>query len=265
MKPVALISVDLNDDYLFLIPIVCKSWHLQNFDVEVFINGYHPKCDIVQKYAKPAWCSGVNAELKIYSDKNPNLYTQVVRLYMPRPYEPYAYLIISDADMFIASSFLYRDFDKINVFGHDLTGRSQIPMCYVGMTREKWGRVMQYRSDYQIEIDVDKYGKRHSDNWYEAWGVDQDIITGKLQEYGYSNINFIDRGHDQSNSGLPMGRWDRFNWKKPQTEIHDVHLPRMPMQTENFKLIEQMCNEIYPDTDWSWLNTYRNEYINARK
>ncbi len=275
MRPVAILSCDLNRDYYSLIPIVAKSWDLQGFAVVVFLDKkdapqevYNPVMHLFEKYCGCGFESNLICILgdavdflkgrSCASALNPALFTQCIRLYIQDLLSNNKYFVISDADMFIGSSFLYRDFDKINVFGHDLTGFGEIPMCYVGCTVEKWKAII---GDDGFKKDLENYGKPNSTEWHEAWGCDQQLLTAKLKNYGFDKINFINRGHDQSNAGLPMGRWDRFNWQKPAGEIHDVHLMRNPLSDESFPKIVEMCHTVYPKEDWSWLNEYREDFL----
>lgn len=268
MKPLAIISSDGNPDYLSLLPIVCKSWEIQGFDTLplVLIDDYQKidsTRDFLDKWitCKPQiWYPRKD----VHSRLNPSLYVQCIRLYAGAGQADGRYCILADADMFIASSFLSRDFDKVNAFGHDLTGFGEIPICYVGMTSQRWAEIMGEDQD-QILIDLKAYGKPDSDVWHEAWGCDQQILTSKLKAYGFDQINFINRRTDPKNSGLPLGRWDRYNWVKPQGEIHDVHLMRNPLSDENFPKIVDMCKAIYPNQNWDWLTEYRIEFLNAIK
>lgn len=259
MKPIALLSCDTTPDYLALLPIVCKSWELQNFGVELAVVGFRNKqSKVVEKYL-PRDTLMCYYEPREIASTNSKIYTQCIRLYMSKNINPERYCILSDADMFIGSSFLYRDFDKLNVFGWDLTGYGQVPMCYVGMTAGQWGEVMQYE-DHTLESDLEWAAERNSPDWYRAWGADQDILTKKLMAYGKEFWHQIPRGNDPRNSGLPLGRWDRHNWQMPSGEIHDVHLMRDPFNEVNQQRIRDMVNIIYPKENWEWVEEYIKEF-----
>lgn len=255
--------------------MVVRSWHLQNFDVYVnFIEdkdtGYLQYDAIIQEFNRlgnlPNAGDIFHNKLvdKVFTKVNPALYTQCIRLYMPEGANDGQYCILGDADMFIGSSFLYRDLDKINVFGHDLTGYGEVPMCYVGMTREKWLEVMQYGT---LEEDLEKHTKYKSSDWYEAWGADQQILTAKLKQYSQQGhisaepINFITRGHDPRNDGLPLGRWDRHNWKRPATQVHDVHMLRNPLSEANYKKTLEMLYAVYPYENWNWVEEFKIKFF----
>jgi len=160
--------------------------------------------------------------------------------------------------MFIASDFLNRDYDKVNAFGYDLTGYTQVPMCYVGMTGKKWKELM---NPFDVEKDLATFADKNSTDFYRAWGCDQDILTGKLRTvFGFHGVNFIPRGNDASNSGLAMGRWDRHNWVKPTSQIHDCHLSGQAWTKDGTARLIDMCETIYPEEDWSWIPKYRDDF-----
>lgn len=260
MKPLAILSTDTNPDYLFCLPIVVKSWELQGFDVlPIMVN------DIDEVFDASFFNKYIGSKVRVFSNStydgctNQKVYVQCARMYVTRTRPMNQYCILGDVDMFIASSFLHRDFDKVNSFGHDLTGFQEVPMCYVGMIANKWHEVL---GSTNIEHDLEQHTKYKSGIWHESWGADQQILTAKLKAYGFDRINFINRGVDPSNQNLPMGRWDRYGgFKRPAGEVHDVHLPRHPWRLEPFLQIVGMCENIYPNENWSWLKGYRDDFM----
>lgn len=277
MKKVAILSSNTNPDYLTLLPLVAKSWFIQGWSCYIVIESDTNNDDeILKEVIAQIMLIDPNNQVEIIESrenktKNDALFIQVERLYQPQKYMSRnklngneVYFILSDADMFIASSFLNRDLDKINSFGHDLTGYGEIPMCYVGMSGDKWIELMKYDS-CGIVYDLENYSKSKSDIWEEAWGADQQILTFKLKDFGFDKVNFINRGHDQNNSGLPNGRLDRYNWQYPTIEIHDCHLFRNPLSESNYPLLKEMCGKIYPSQNWDWLDTFRNNILNINQ
>jgi hypothetical protein len=259
MRPTALITCNQSPDYLACLPLIVRSWNLQGFNVELAITDpWTPQAHLVEEMIR-------GMEVQVYLDmgdgtiskQNPALYTQCLRLYMPRELPSEQYAIVGDADMFIGSSFLHRDFDKLNVFGWDLTGHGQVPMCYVGMKAERWREVMKYELR-GFEYDLHVYAEPGSGDWYKAWGADQDILTGKLKEYGQGHWNQIPRTTDPHNSGLPLGRWDRHNLVRPSSEIHDIHLPRDPLGKP--ELLIEMARACYPNENWGWIWEYSEKF-----
>lgn len=261
MKPLAILTSDDNPDYLFCLPIVAKTWELQGFEpfMVVISNDAEPIRELFTKYGFNKLLAWPDV-LSVKSELNPCLYPQCLRLYLGRNRIDSQYVVIGDADMLIASNFLYRDFDKVNVFGHDLTDFNEIPMCYVGCTADKWGKIFKDR----IDKDIIKYSKYDSTVWHEAWGSDQQILTAKLKEYGFDRINFINRGLDSSNQNLPSGRWDRYgNFKLPAGQIDDVHLMRKPYLPKNVEKVQSILHHIYPNQYWGWVSELAYDLINT--
>lgn len=258
MNKYALIAVDDNPNYLYLLPFICKSWKLQGWIPYIVFNNVFE----TEFFIKTLLDIGVDSIFKeinqISKTQNKALYTQCHRLYMMQHMPDEDYGIMSDADMFIASDFLNRDYDKVNSFGHDLTGYGQIPMCYVGMTGTKWRELM---NPFNVESDLAKFARKEDNDFYIAWGCDQDILTNRIRTIlGYHGVNFIKRGSDPANSGLALGRWDRYNWIKPTGKIHDCHLSGQGWTEAGTERLVDMCQTIYPETDWSWIPEYKTKF-----
>jgi hypothetical protein len=118
--------------------------------------------------------------------------------------------------------------NEITCYGHDLTGYGHYPICYISMAANKWRDIMEHKTGSnvlnEIESLLDKYPQAASEDWYEWWQVDQDIITEKLKK---QTVNSILRGHD-NRFGLAKGRIDRFNWSETLNVENpiDAHMPR---------------------------------------
>lgn len=245
MKPVAIISCDATLDYLWCLPLVEKTWHLQGFDCDIYVPVE------VFEWAKRNLNITYSFENLKLSSNNPALHSQLHRLYVCNEYDPDYYIIISDADMLILSDFIYYNQHKINVYGHDLTGRQHIPICYVGMSAREWQEVMG------DEMNADILKLTNLQSKVTAWVADQDILTAKLIGYGYNNINFVDRGTDKR--GLPKGRVDRYDGLKlPEDKLMDAHLPRRPWEWVD-KIVEILA-AAYPDENWDWVYNHNEQF-----
>lgn len=252
------LTVDENLSYLYLLPFICKSWQLQGWKCKIAFNNIK-NIDLILDTLEQL---DIDFEVEFIEKQsttiNKALYTQCHRLYMAEDLPEEGYILMSDADMFIASNFLNRDYDKVNSFGHDLTGYGQIPMCYVGMTGKKWKELM---GDFDVEKDLATFARKESGDFYIAWSCDQDILTNRIRTIlGYRGVNFIKRGNDQTNSGLPIGRWDRFNWIKPNGQIHDCHLSPEGYTDGGTERLIDMCKTIYPETNWDWILDYQTKF-----
>lgn len=260
MQPSAILSTNNNNDYLFLLPIVIQGWNIQGWHTHTVMVEVPPRLyDLIQNYTKLEVNFFYAANNILFSNTNPALFTQCIRLYWPQRLIDNNYCILGDADMLICSSFLNRDFDKVNVFGHDLTGYGQIPMCYVGASVAEWNNIM---GNAGMRQDLLTHAQPNSNDFYKAWGADQDILTAKLFKYNDEHaINYIPRGTDSENDGLPTGRFDRHNLRMPVGEVHDAHLMRQPYTDKNFTFLNDLLHKLYPQEDWGWLPAYRREFL----
>jgi len=204
MNKYALIAVDSNPSYLYLLPFICKSWHLQGWNIQLSFNNVLLKhIDFfVEILNKLKINTHIQSIIKISTTQNKALYTQCERLYMGKDIEDVDYAIITDVDMFIASDFLNRDYDKVNAFGYDLTGYTQVPMCYVGMTGKKWKELM---NPFDVEKDLATFADKNSTDFYRAWGNFR-VKTEIAKKVGISRpTEFCADGifvHDLMKSGL---------------------------------------------------------------
>lgn len=150
----------------------------------------------------------------------PETRVQCVRL-LAGNYIDHGLIITGDVDMLPVQNYWNPDPDQITVYGYDLTGKSEIPMCYVAMNSAKWRKIFPEQSLNDL---LDKLPNAKSDDWNKWWSVDQKVLTKRLLAHGVDK--FIDRGFD---GGLARGRVDRYDWNgtlnKPGEKI-DAHMPR---------------------------------------
>lgn len=244
MKKYAVISTDNNPDYYSLVPLTCLSWVKLGYTPIVICYGLPT---IFYKYC-PSETIIVDA-LSIEGVKDSTA-AQVSRLFISSilPLGNDDIIIIGDADMLVMKD-IFDCNGSIVSYGFDLTGHSEIPMCYVVADKKRWIEMMG------CEMVVPQSG--YSETWETYWATDQILLTKKAQEYGFEKIKFVDRGHDQSNHGLPISRWDRFKWENIPSDIIDVHMIRHPLT--NWDKITEMAKYLFPNDNLEWLNEFYNE------
>lgn len=224
MKKYVVLSVDSNKTYYELLPITIHSWRQLGYEPIVICVNYAPTVDID------------NTDRYIFIDSVPGVkdstLAQLYRLFAWQYVEPDDLLITGDADMVVYKDIFTHEAGIVS-YGFDLTGRSEIPICYVKATAIKWSELM---GDFRIPDSA--YGEA----WETYWSTDQQLLTQCAKTYGMDKILFIDRGGDPSNHGLPKGRWDRYKWENIPADIIDVHMPHNQPH-----LIEQMKNHLWPD------------------
>ncbi len=272
MKKTAVISSTKHDTYLFYVPIVTWMWKKFGWEVccffcddksESILSKFNSlKCNIIPNTAILDTCHSVDKEA--FKSIRSETVMQCVRLYAANLFYTFNncdFIMTSDADMLPLSNYWHFDETKIITWGRDLTDY-HFPMCYIGMSPEKWTEVMGLTGNTVDDMnkDFNNYPKSRSNNWEEWWQVDQDIITERLQNR--SDVVRVNRGTQPN--GYPLGRIDRGCWETSllQPERIDSHLPREGYKEENFTKILSLIQSIFPSENLQWMRDYRDEYVN---
>lgn len=254
MNKYVILSTDSTKEYYELLPLVCYSWSKLGYTpivLEVINSKYDIKGGSVWGYCDNAIFECIQG---IENVKNSTV-AQVSRLFSySLPFINDEDIVISgDADMVIGKDIFTDEADVVS-YGHDLTGFGEIPICYVKATKKKWGELMQMPKDNNWTIDeIEKQlsQEAYSDKWEDYWSVDQRLLTQRAKDYGFDKIKFVNRGHDQSNSGLPQGRWDRYRWDVIPNDIIDVHIKRNDKEAQI-----KVFKTLFPNDDINWLLEY---------
>jgi hypothetical protein len=240
MNKFVILSTDNNPDYYSLLPLVCQSWRKIGYEPVIYAVGLPD--DIGQLIHR--FCGGaIVKQIPSLGIKDSTL-AQLIRLFAFDAYPDDAVLITADADMVIASDIFTHDVSQGQIvsYGYDLTGRSELPICYIKATSAKWRELMG-------EFTIPE--KAYSVKWEDYWSVDQQLLTQRAHQYGIGQITFVDRGN-QNKHGLPTGRWDRFDWAHIPDSIIDVHMLRNSWDTQI-----QVAERLWPGEDHSFITKFR--------
>lgn len=234
----AILSTDNNPDYYSLLPLACHSWRKIGYWPVVLTVGEVPeqlKCHTDAMFIPVDQVQGVKD----------STIAQLSRLFAHRYFVNSDELITADADMIIARDIFTHDVSQGQIvsYGYDLTGRSELPICYVKATAAKWRELMD-----ELFTMPDK---AYSERWEDYWSVDQQLLTQRAREYGMDRITFVDRGN-QNKHGLPTGRWDRHDWAHIPDSIIDVHMKR-----GDFDAQIQVFQKLWPGEDYSFITKFR--------
>lgn len=239
MNKKVILSTDNNIEYLALLPLVTYSW------VKL---GYSPviltvNVSAVNLTALKAYC--INSEfieIQPIDGVKDSTVAQLARLF--QGYDSDDILISSDADMIIAKDIFAPVIsgDQIISYGFDLTGKSELPICYIQSTARKW---KQFIGEWVTPQSA------FSQDWNFYWSVDQQLLTQRAHSYGMDKITFIDRGN-QNKHGLPTGRWDRHDWAHIPDTIIDVHMKRGEWDAQY-----QVAERLWPGEDHSFITKFR--------
>lgn len=240
MNKVCVLSTDNNPDYYSLLPLVCKSWKKLGYTtIVIAVDLPEHVYDTLHLH-----CGGFFLPTKpIEGVKNSTL-AQLLRLFAYEHFQDDDILITADADMVIARDIFTHDVSQGQIvsYGYDLTGRSELPICYVKATAAKWRELMG-------EFTIPE--KAYSERWEDYWSVDQQLLTQRAREYGMDRITFVDRGN-QNKHGLPTSRWDRFDWAHIPDSIIDVHMKRGDWHAQY-----QVAERLWPGEDHSFITKFR--------
>lgn len=273
MKYIVL-SVNESIEYLWYTPLTCWAWRKIGWEPILF---YHrenesdsltPVEELVAKY------SSVETHfLKSIPGYRSDTITQTSRLYGTCVKD--GFIMTGDIDMLPLSDYWKHevDDDKITVYGHDLTGYTQYPICYIAMNSANWANVMNISGkDYNafLERDLKTMPQALSKDFNHYWGCDQDLITNRLQG---KQITIINRG--QYSNGYAKGRVDRGAWSVDHEQLIDCHdhrdlfkyfytkeLPQDQRALYVKKWVEHcaMLNKVWPNEDFAWYFAFIQQY-----
>lgn len=238
MKKTVIISTNANPDYCFWLPICEAFWNRAGFEVFAFTNGSSKELDFALTNFK-----GKSYHIGNIEGVRHETVSQVSRLFGHLFIN--GYLLTGDVDMLTLDDKYFNPKEtNITVYGHDLTGFTQYPICYIGMTSEKWSQIMEAKTIEQGIYDLCKStyrSKNASDDFYKWWDIDQTAITDRLLG---SQITHIERGVDDV-TGFAKGRYDRGNWAEPSCRI-DAHMPH-----NKWELCKGLVSEYFDFNDYA--------------
>lgn len=232
----AVISTDANPDYYSLVPLACYSWNKLGYRPVVLTIGEIP--DVLKNF-----CEADFMPLRQTPLVKDSTIAQLFRLFACQSpmFGDKDIIVTSDSDMIIAKD-IFNCNEGFTNYGYDLTGRSELPICYNIATAAKWRELM---GEFTIPEAA------YSDDWNRYWSTDQQLLTQRAREYGMEKITFIDRLHNHPR-GLPTGRWDRFAFEQIPADIIDVHMPR-----NNWEAQYQVAERLWPGEDHSFITKFR--------
>lgn len=272
MKKYIILSVNDNVDYLYFTPLTCWAWRKFGWEPIVFWQS-----DIKEKaFPVSHIVRETSGDVFYYVNSIPgyrsDTIAQISRLYGACTIDSFqndAYLMTGDIDMLPLSDYWKPNMNEVTVWGHDLTGFTHFPICYIGMSYHNWWEVMNIIStDYNamIKRDLDTLPQAKSTDFYKYWFSDQDLITDRLKAYGTGKITFINRG--QGKHGYARGRVDRGSngWVLDQSELIDAHLQQQTHHSEEkIDRLYQLLRHVWPNEDFYWFRQYTEEFKRLAK
>lgn len=264
----AVISSTYDNNYLFFIPIVTWCWNRLGVDVICFV----PYSDYIGNEAInqiPAQIMrdsivkyNLRCELHYFkATKNKQAtYAQCSRLYaacLDLPEDEV--LVSSDCDM--ANFKIPPHENNITIFGSDLVPNGQFPMCYATGTVKEWREsfgINWYHKTYQFMLD-ELLGNIECDHMRgNYWGKDQQTLWENTKDIAIK----IPRARPNTQFASERVDRDDINWRHYLGDsLIDAHLWRPGHEENNFLNILELLKMKYPDDNFDWLISYREQYI----
>lgn len=248
MRKVAVISTNDNPDYLFYLPVVTEGWFKLGYDVCLFYLGSaeNKQLTLALEYVEDIQSNYQHRFTIHFINSIPDI-DDVTLIQCSRLFaacfdrSDKTRFITGDVDMLVKKD-IFQDNGTIDVYGHDLTGFQHVPMCYVSATAERWAEFMEINGEETVYENMQRIIKAEPiHNTDRKWCTDQEILTKKLNRVFYHSHH---RGVEP-HGFLPLGRLDRYNWKQPEGEVIDIHLPRKPL--ERFGDIQPLCGDWFTE------------------
>jgi hypothetical protein len=232
----AIISTDANPEYFSLVPLACYSWNKLGYRPVVLTIGDVP--EVIKSF-----CDADFMPLRQTPLVKDSTIAQLYRLFACQSpmFGDNDIIVTSDSDMIIAKD-IFNCNDGFTNYGYDLTGKSELPICYNIATAAKWRELM---GEFHIPDAA------YSEQWETYWSTDQQLLTQRAHQYGMGRITFVDRGN-QNKHGLPTGRWDRHDWAHIPESIIDVHMKRNDWEAQI-----EVAERLWPGEDHSFITKFR--------
>lgn len=262
MKKYIVLSVNDNVDYLYFTPLTVWSWRRLGWEPIIFYHGQLARMADMWDIASnilPGQMTYVSPIAGYRSDT----ITQVSRLYAAcLDLQEDDYIMTGDIDMLALSDYWKPDLTKVTVYGHDLTGYTHFPICYIGGTVKQWREIMKidgFDYQYHMQKDLMTLPQAKSDDFYKFWFSDQDLITERIKEYGTGKVDFINRG--QYSNGYAVGRVDRGAWTLNHSQLIDAHLMQQTHhKEEKIQKLMDLLHHVWPKEDFLWFLSYTKEF-----
>lgn len=266
MRKYIVLSVNDNPDYLYFTPLTVWAWRKFGWIPLVMYQGNFKEIfDLVDNTIENLGdTETIFVKVEAQEGYRSDTVTQVSRLYAACANPPgKSYLMTGDIDMIPLSNYWQPKENDITVYGHDLTGYTHYPICYIGMDSKKWVEVMGLTSeDYNalIKRDLDTLPQAKDEDFYKYWFSDQDLVTKRLKETQFP-VTIINRG--QYKNGYAVGRVDRGAWTLDHKQFIDAHLFHQLYHKGNedkFDKTLDLLEKIWPEENFDWLIIYTEKF-----
>ncbi len=261
----AIISSTYHDLYLWNLPLVTWAWNRLGVDVICFAPFSRdpmncPTGDLVLKTLQD---NNLKCEMKWFwaAEHKEATYAQCLRNYAACLDLPEnEILITSDVDMLLLQLPFWFNNTTMTVIGSDLVPNGQFPQCYIVGDVVHWREAFNLNGKtYQRAID-ELLGEDECEHYRgNRWSVDQEQSFLNISKV---NHNLIPRARPDTQFAANRVDRDDINWRAyVNDDLVDAHLWRPGYTDENFANILELMQMKYPQEDFTWLISYKNDYI----
>jgi hypothetical protein len=248
------ISCTEEDIYSYYLPLIVWAWQKFGFEPIIFV----PDINNDKLNLAISECKGDFQIHKFKCEpKRKATFSQCSRLYASCLDIPdTSFVMTSDVDMLPCNEyFTFIDTAFINVIGEDLMDYTEFPICYIGMSVNKWRHIFGVNSRTYQECLEQLINPIEGENIRgEQWSLDQAFATRKIKESGLP-IMSIRRGKDEH--GYALNRADRGHWQIPEYCI-DAHLPRNGQNS--LQQVLDLLKIKFPNDKHDWFIEYTKKF-----
>lgn len=262
----AIVSLTNNPLYSFFLPVIAWCWNKMNVDVICFVPANVTEAT---KFAMDEMnFNRTNRNLSygfICPKHKEATYAQCSRIYAAALDLPeHEVLITSDVDMALFK--IPKNMGGfMSVFGNDLVPPNQVPICYISGAVDEWRKRFKIMGRTYQECLDDLLGSIEADHFRgNYWAKDQEEAYDKImgQPWPGGHAHLLPRAIPGTQfASNRLDRDDAFLLERLNPDIIDYHMPRPGYEENNFNQILTVLKYFYPNDDFQWLETYKNEYI----
>jgi hypothetical protein len=267
----AVISADMNPDYIVYLPITAACWKKLGYECLVILVGTpqqwnrSPSHRVVLESLIP-W-AGKIVWMPEFEGHKTHVVSQVSRIFAAGSSLPADdYLLTSDADMWPLDRAYFHKQDASRPFhvwysnAYEVEdGVQKYPICYLGGKVKIWREIMRLGEDdaigrLQNELD---HGLGRGASGMTAWCYDERLFGIRFREWGGAA-----KSHMMIRSMREQGRIDRIKWKFSGSIAGkvDAHLLRLGEGFENWRKLRALAAVVLPE-HIGWIDEFWRRFV----
>lgn len=262
----AVISSTYDDKYFWFVPLTTWLWNRLGIDVICILPLWDTKQQIKNMIVMNAM---QEMKFSIQYFKCPKhkeaTYSQISRLYAAAipGLDNKEVLISSDVDMGVFRNIFSNTNGLLWNMGFDLVPDSQLPMCYTWGEAWHWDMRFDIKGKSLQECLDEQLANEECENMRgNLWSRDQELLKNAFSKHNYDSTVRVPRARPGTQfAANRLDRDDAYLLERLNPDIIDYHMPRPGYEENNFNQIMTVLKYFYPQNNFDWLISYRNEYL----